>query len=196
MKKMIATMLIAFSLLGTGNLRAADFNYGGTYTGSVAGSMMTAMWDFMEWFLGKRNNNWRHPYYQGWGSAWNIPYNNPYSLYANALGLRSVSNNPYRYRDYWDDPNNPWVDMQPMDGTWLAQSGEYWYVRGNRFVLVSGGEQRATGDFIVEGNFILTRLPWGEVEFEFRQMDDVLILRDVSGRLMLLRRIEAGDWSW
>jgi hypothetical protein len=39
-------------------------------------------------------------------------------------------------------------------------------------------------------------MPGGEVEFEFRQMDDVLVLRDVNGRVMLLRRIEAGDWSW
>lgn len=182
MKKILSALLISFMLCGAGNLRAADFNYSGNYTGSVAGSMMSAMWDFMEWFLGQRYNNGRSPYgYNGWG--------NPMAYYGRAA-------NPYRYRDYWDDPYNPWVGMQPLEGTWLAQSGEYWYVRDNRFVLVDSNGAKSAGEFRVEGDFILTRMPWGEVEFEYRQMDDVLILRDVNGRIMLLRRIEAGGWNW
>jgi len=183
-KKILSAALISFMLLGAGNLRAADFNYSGNYAGSMAGSMMSAMWDFMEWFLGQRYNSGRNPYgYSGWG--------NPALFYG-----RNPAGNPYRYRDYWDDPNNPWVDMQPMDGTWLAQSGEYWYVRGNRFVLVDSSGNKSGGEFQVQGDFILTRMPWGEVEFEYRQMDDVLLLRDVNGRLMLLRRVEAGSWNW
>ena len=187
MKRVVSASLLCLLLLGSGNLRAADFNYSGVYGGSAMGSMMNAMWDFMEWFLGQRHNNWRTPYYGG-GSPYG--WGNPLSLY----GARQA--NPYRYRDYWDDPNNPWVDMQPLEGVWLAQSGEYWYVRDNRFVLVDSNQQKTAGEFLVEGDFILTRMPWGEVEFEFRQMDDVLILRDVNGRIMLLRRIEAGGWNW
>ena len=141
----------------------------------------------MEWFLGKRYRNGYGPYgynYGGW------------SPYARTPLRNTGANNPYRYRDYWDDPYNPWVDMQPLDGTWLAQSGEYWYVRGNRFVLVDSGGSKSAGEFRVEGDFIITRMQWGEAEFEFRQMDDVLILRDINGRIMLLRRVESGGWNW
>ncbi len=188
MKRVIPAILLIFVLCGSSNLRAADMNYGGAMSGSMAGSMMSTMWEFMEWFLGQRNNAGRLP--GGW--------NNPNAFYG--FNQRSMAvpanNNPYRYRDYWDDPNNPWVDMQPLEGTWRAQSGELWYVRGNRFVLVDREQQKMGGEFHVEGDFILTRTPAGEVEFEFRQMDDVLILRDVNGRIMLLRRIESGGWSW
>lgn len=178
-KKVVAVALLSCALFGAGNLRAADFNYSGGSGGSLAGGMMGAMWEFMEWFLDRRNNLGRSP--GGWGVN---------------QGPVPANRNPYRYRDYWDDPANPWVDMQLLDGVWQAQSGELWYVRQNRFVLVDSQQQRMTGEFLVEGNFILTRMPWGEVEFEFRQMDDVLVLRDVNGRVMLLRRIEAGDWRW
>ncbi len=182
MKRVAAALLLSVALFGSPQLRAEV-----SYSGNAAATMMSAMWDFMEWFLGQRNNSWRSPYTLG----------SPYTLYARSLGLpRSANSNPYRNRDYWDDPNNPWVDMQSLDGTWLAQSGEYWYVRGNRFILVNRNEEKTPGEFIVEGDFILTRLPWGEVEFEYRQMDDALMLRDVSGRIMLLRRIEAGGWNW
>lgn len=182
MKRVVAAALSISLLLGAGTLRAADLNYSGAYNGSMAGSMMSAMWDFMEWFLGRRN-------YGGYG-----PYNGA-GPYARPPAQGAFSN-PYRYRDYWDDPANPWVDMRSLDGVWLAQTGEYWYVRGNRFVLIDSNQQKSGGEFYVEGNFILTRMPGGEVEFEFRQMDDVLLLRDVTGRLMLLRRIEAGGWNW
>lgn len=186
MKKVVAVALLSCVLFGTGSLRAADFNYSGASTGSLGGGMMGAMWDFMEWFLDRRNNSGRSP--GVWGGA-NAPYGvNP--------GPGGGNGNPYRYRDYWDDPANPWVDMQSLEGTWRAQTGEYWFVRDNRFVLVDNNQQKIGGEFLVEGNFILTRMPGGEVEFEFRQMDDVLVLRDVNGRVMLLRRIEAGDWSW
>jgi hypothetical protein len=180
-KKVVAVALLSCVLFGTGNLRAADLNYSGASSGSLAGGMMGAMWDFMQWFLDRRNNS------GGLGGT------GPYGF--NQGGVPG-NRNPYRYRDYWDDPANPWVDMQALDGTWRAQSGEFWIVRDHRFVLVDNNQQKMGGEFLVEGNFILTRMPWGEVEFEFRQMDDVLVLRDVNGRVMLLRRIEAGDWSW
>ncbi len=188
MKRVLPAFLLIFVLFGSSNLRAVDMNYGGAMSGSMAGSMMSTMWEFMEWFLGQRNKVGRAP--GGW--------NNPNAFYGFNQGPVSAfaNNNPYRYRDYWDDPNNPWVDMQSLEGTWLAQSGEYWFVRDNHFVLLDNNQQKMAGEFIVEGNFILTRMPGGEVEFEFRQMDDVLILRDVNGRVMLLRRIESGGWSW
>ncbi|MCW8918444.1 MAG: hypothetical protein OQL08_06480 [Gammaproteobacteria bacterium] len=182
MKKVATTALLLSLLLAMGGSRAADFNYSGLASGSSGSSMggvMGAMWEFMEWFLDRRNTLGRSP--GGWGVN---------------QGPVPATRNPYRYRDYWDDPANPWVDMQPLEGVWRAQSGELWYVRQNRFVLVDSQQQRMAGEFLVEGNFILTRMPWGEVEFEFRQMDDVLVLRDVNGRVMLLRRVEAGDWSW
>jgi hypothetical protein len=187
-KRVVLSSLLIVMLFGTGSLRAADMNYGGAYTGSMAGSMMTAMWDFMQWFLGQRNNT------GGGAGGWNMPDTmaGPNQGQNQAAGNR----NPYRYRDYWDDPANPWVDMQPLEGTWQAQSGEHWIVRDNHFVLIDNNQRKITGEFIVEGNFILTRMPQGEVEFEFRQMDDVMILRDVSGRVMLLRRVEAGGWNW
>lgn len=183
MKKIVVVTLLSLALFGTGNLRAADVNYGAAYNGSLGGGMMGTMWEFMEWFLGRRNNAFGN----------NAFTNNPYGR---SMGWSPGASNPYRHRDYWDDPSNPWVDMQPLEGTWRAQSGEYWFVRDSRFVLVDNQQQKMTGEFLVEGDFILTRMPWGEVEFEFRQMDDVLILRDVNGRIMLLRRVEAGGWNW
>ncbi|MDH5785241.1 MAG: hypothetical protein OEZ16_06495 [Chromatiales bacterium] len=186
MKRILGAAVISLGMMGAGNLQSADFNYSGNYGGSVAGGMMGAMWDFMEWFLGRRNRNWYNPNtYSGW---------DPYSFY----GYRPAGNgrNPYRYQDYWSDPNNPWVDMQPLEGVWLAQSGEYWYVRGSRFVLVDTNGNRSGGEFRMEGDFIITRMPGGEAEFEYRQMDDVLIMRDLHGRLMILRRVEAGGWNW
>ena len=43
MKRTLSAILLSLLLLGAGNLRAADFDYSGNYSGSVAGSMMSAM---------------------------------------------------------------------------------------------------------------------------------------------------------
>ncbi len=176
MKRILLSLLLVFCLLG--NARAVDIGYGA----APMVNMMATMIDFMDWFLGRRDPllhtdalPWRYGYPV---SSWYAPYN--------AL-------EPYRYPGLGD---NPWSGMPALDGVWLAQSGEYWQVRGNRFVLYAGGGRQYPGEFLREGNFLRTRLPWGEMEFEYRQMGEMLMLRDVEGQVMLLRRAEAGDWYW
>lgn len=93
-------------------------------------------------------------------------------------------------------PTPPWVGEHMLDGTWVAQTGEHWYIRGNQFVLFDNSKQKTSGEFIVEGDFIIVRLPRGEIEFEFRQRNGILMLRDVNGHTMVLRRIKAGSWEW
>ena len=173
-KRVLVTVLSIVMLSGAGRLLAADINYASGYSGSLGGGMMTTMLDFMEWFLGQRNNSGR-----------------PVGRWSNPSGFNGFNQGP---GDFQGGRHNPWV--QVLEGTWQAQSGEYWYVRGNRFVLLDNNKQKMVGEFVVEGDFILTRMPWGEVEFEFRQMDDVLLMRDVNGRIMLLQRIESGGWDW
>lgn len=184
MKRKSLTLLLLLMLSWGSALPAADFNY----RGSGMLNMMGTMWDFMEWFLGRREALSRY-------STLPRRFNSPMlSWYDNSF-MRSAGT-PYRQHQYWNESVSPWMDMQSLDGVWLAQSGEYWYVRKNRFVLVKRDDSRYSGEFVLEGNFILVRLPWGEIEFEYRQMDDALLLRDVQGRLMLLRRVEEGGWRW
>lgn len=171
-------MLLSLS----GTPRAADFNY----RGSMALNMMETMWDFMQWFLGRRD-----PFNGVSSLPWR--YDNPvaswYAPYGNGYGPSSWGD-PYGYA-----PGNPWGNTQSLDGVWMSPSGEYWFVRGRQFVYRSGGES-VPGEFELQGSFILTRMPWGEIEFEYRQMGDVLVLRDLDGRVTMMRRIEQGGWRW
>ena len=180
MKRILLSLLLVSCLLG--NARAVDIGYGG----SPMLNMMTTMFDFMEWFLGRRDpllHSYSLPWRYGYPIAsWYAPYN--------------ATANPNLYQEYWDNASNPWAGMQVLDGVWRAQSGEFWLVRGNRFVLYPGNGREYPGEFRREGNFLLARMPWGETEFEYRQMGEVLVLRDVEGRGMLLRRVERGDWRW
>lgn len=180
MKRILLSLLLMFCLLG--NARAVDIGYGG----SPLVNMMTTMFDFMEWFLGRRaplQNSYSLPWRYGYPiSSWYTPYN--------------ATANPYPGQGYWDSSPNPWAGMQVLDGVWRAQSGELWVVRGNRFALYPGNGREYRGEFMREGNFLLARMPWGEAEFEYRQRGDALVLRDVEGRGVLLRRVERGDWSW
>lgn len=83
-----------------------------------------------------------------------------------------------------------------FDGIWRALSGEYWLVQGSHFTLYAGPYRQYHGEFRREGNFLRARLPWGESEFSYRRLDDVLLLRDVSGQVMPLYRIRRGGWYW
>lgn len=103
------------------------------------------------------------------------------------------------YTDYsapWWGARDSRLVSQGFDGVWRALSGEYWLVHGNHFTLYAGPYRQYHGEFRREGKFLRAQLPWGESEFTYRQLDDVLFLRDVSGRVMPLYRIHRGSWYW
>ncbi|MGM0593838.1 MAG: hypothetical protein ACQETD_04810 [Pseudomonadota bacterium] len=130
--------------------------------------MLDRMWDFMQWFLAQTD-----------------PLPDGYPRY---LPHRGPATMP------------PWVAQwgspQVLDGVWQAASGEYWMVKGERFVLLTRGGRRFDGGFRREGPFIIAQLPDGEVEFAYRLRGDLLQLRDPNGRGMTLRRLWRPGWGW
>jgi hypothetical protein len=102
----------------------------------------------------------------------------------------------YRYPGYgWSGPSSA-LAGQPLDGLWRALSGEYWLVQGERFTLYAGPYRQYSGLFRLEGRFLRAQMPWGVTEFSYRQWDDVLLLRDVSGQVMPLYRVRRNGWRW
>jgi hypothetical protein len=88
-----------------------------------------------------------------------------------------------------------------LDGIWRANSGQLWWIEGSRFLLYLGENEYAEGFFELQGDTIIAQAPGQESTsyFQFRQMDDILILRDVQDRVVLLRRIEQPEqraWWW
>jgi len=139
-------------------------------------SMMATMWDFMSWLLGR-------------------PSPPPYGY---ALSWRGGAPIADGYTPYVPLPDalNRWAGEQGLEGVWRAQSGEYWLLRGRHFILYRGPRERYQGAWYRKGNYLHTRLPWGEYEFAYRQVNDWLLLRDVEGHVMGLQRMQRGDWRW
>lgn len=171
MRQRLRTLLFSLMLALGGPLQAAEWPYYGPYNDSPARNMMASMWDFMDWFLGRRYGDWG-------GRGWD-----PYGPYAP----------PY---SGWDDPFTPWQEVPPLDGTWQAQSGEIWYLRGHNFVLLDNGGARTPGEFYLVGEFMRVRMPWGERELAYRQFNGLLVLSDVNGNQTVLHRVGAAGWNW
>ena len=170
----VAMMLVC--CLG-GPVRAEAFNTGN----SAAADMANTMWEFMEWFL-DGGNSYGGPYgYHGrYGDSpnhWYFPY----------------SASGWYDNNHWPDP---WSYSQVLDGVWLAASGEYWLIRGERFILVTPDGRRFDGQFGREGPFIHVRLAQGTREFAYRLWREMLVLQDVNGQSVTLRRIRRPQWSW
>jgi hypothetical protein len=165
-RRILAVVMLLFSLLGP--VRATEFNG----AGAAAVDMMNIMRELMAWFLDRRGPApERYPLPWQYGSAID-PYRDLY-----ALPLEHPA-------------------PQVLDGVWSSPSGEYWLVKGNRFALVNRSGQRFDGMLRREGPFILIRLPQGEQEFAYRLRGELLVLRDVTGLAVTLRRIRRPQWRW
>lgn len=165
-RRILAVVMLLVCLLGP--VRATEFNG----AGAAAVDMMNIMREFTAWFLDRRGSApERYPLPWQYGSP-TAPYRDLYAL-------------PL-------EPPAPPV----LDGVWLSPSGEYWLVQGSRFALVNRSGQRFDGMLRREGPFLLTRLPQGEQEFAYRLRGDLLVLRDVTGLAVTLRRIRRPQWNW
>lgn len=146
---------------------------GSGWNTSLSVNIVDNMWQLMEWFVG-RNEGGRYAPYRPWqeGGAGLPRYSAPYAM------------------------TPDWSELGALEGVWLAQSGEYWVVRRGQFVLYQplGGVVR--GEYRREGYFLRLFGPWGELQFEFRQMGDVMMMQDTSGQLSILRRVQSAHWAW
>ncbi|MBF0218625.1 MAG: hypothetical protein HQL49_03725 [Gammaproteobacteria bacterium] len=81
-----------------------------------------------------------------------------------------------------------------IEGIWSAPGGEYWAVRGNRFIFYNGSGTNARGEYVVNNDWIIAQTypDAGEssvkIELQFRQMDNLLLLRNRQGQVTLLHR--------
>lgn len=78
-----------------------------------------------------------------------------------------------------------------IDGTWLVKTGERWFIQGNQFVLRRANGVVSRGEFTIKDDWIVVRHHDRNVtiSLQFRQMGDLLIIRDRSGVVALLHRI-------
>ncbi len=197
MKRYLASLLLSLSLCFSPVAAAEP-------AASVAGQMMNAMWEMMDWFFGQRDFgdgvvpwNYANPA-NPWGRmrpgspwAYSATPVNPYSPWGRWYGWSSPLNHGV---SPWSDAAMAGLDpgpMQDFDGIWRAVSGEFWYVRGNRFMLYNGWEENIGGSFAVQGDVIFTQVPQMGMrkQYRFALLDDLLLLRDVEGRAMLLRKV-------
>ncbi len=99
------------------------------------------------------------------------------------------------------DPIAPYSGYEGLDGVWFSPSGERWQVKQNHFILyhATGGD-RSEGVFRIEEDWIIAQLSGssGPVEFQFRQMDDLLLIRGTTGKVMVLQRgySEPETFNW
>jgi hypothetical protein len=100
---------------------------------------------------------------------------------------------------YWDSHAVPLGESYPasrsgyegIDGVWFANSGERWMIQGNQFILRRTNGTLAKGEFTIKDDWIVVRHYDGNVtiSLQFRQMDDLLVIRDRSGTAALLHRL-------
>lgn len=165
-------LLLLLLLLGCllSPLRAKAAPFGRT----PAAEMAITMWEFMEWFVASRSSYAQPGQYGGPFNRWYFPYS------GNTLGY-----------------NNPWWNYpQVIDGVWRASSGEFWLLRQGRFILLTGDGRRFDGGVVQEGPFLRVMLPQWSREFEYRQLQDLMVLQDAEGRVVTLRRVRRPQWSW
>ncbi|QEP43737.1 hypothetical protein D5085_11775 [Ectothiorhodospiraceae bacterium BW-2] len=84
----------------------------------------------------------------------------------------------------------PYSGYEGLDGVWLSPSGERWLVQQNQFILYHGSGGGSEGVFRVRDDKIIAQVVGSSrpVIFQFRQMDDLLLLRSDGGQIMLLQR--------
>ena len=77
-----------------------------------------------------------------------------------------------------------------IDGVWSAKTGERWMVKGDRFILFHASGGSMSGYFQIKDDWIYARAQDGAqtISFQFRQMDDLLLIRDQQGSVVLLYR--------
>lgn len=200
MKRLLITLLLLFSF--TGPVHSTTV----TMSGSLAGQMMDAMWDMMEWFVNQRGSSYRNvPWnYVNPGSPWTYTY--PVSPW------NSINHNPWSQPGRWGggpwgEGIGPYGEILPypepwntLDGVWRATTGEYWIVKGNQFVLYGGADRYLRGNISIQGDHIIAYIPASEMTFDFRfwLKDGMLIVRDNYGQAMVLDLVQptASHWQW
>ncbi|MBF0470102.1 MAG: hypothetical protein HQL48_01875 [Gammaproteobacteria bacterium] len=81
-----------------------------------------------------------------------------------------------------------------IEGIWSAPSGEYWAVKANQFIFfgLNGtpmrGEYTIRGDWIMANSYPQQGRESVTIHVQFRQMDDLLLLRNQKGQVTLLQR--------
>ncbi|MCW8825726.1 MAG: hypothetical protein OQK78_04805 [Gammaproteobacteria bacterium] len=99
---------------------------------------------------------------------------------------------------YWDGSVVPLGEGYPasrsgyegIDGLWLVKTGERWKIQGNQFVLRKANGAISQGELTIKGDWIEVRHYQSNqtISLQFRQMDDLLVIRDRSGTVVLLHR--------
>jgi len=100
---------------------------------------------------------------------------------------------------YWDSGVVPLGAGYPasrsgyegIDGIWLVNTGERWQIQGNQFVLRKSNGTIIKGEFTIKDDWIVVHHYDSNmtISLQFRQMDDLLVIRDRSGAVVLLHRL-------
>jgi len=84
--------------------------------------------------------------------------------------------------------------VESLSGIWGNASGEYFAVRGGRFMLWSGATNRVLqGSYRTRGNKLRTYLPGTgqQREYSYVQQSDTLVLIDSYEQVLIFRRIQS-----
>lgn len=174
--------------------------------GTGVGTMMDGMWEMMEWFLEQRDARAVPSQYaytgatNGWGGDTTTGWWGSSGWEDTLLGDDEALQQREQWqssRGYWamdsvgTGYDNPGAPPQALEGLWLASSGEYWWVQNGRFILYSPRGHVLSGQLAVEGEWISAfHAENGQpARYRYRQLDDVLLVKDRHGQLMLLRKV-------
>ena len=100
---------------------------------------------------------------------------------------------------YWDGAVVPLGEGYPasrsgyegFDGIWRVNTGERWMIQGNQFMLKQANGAITKGEYTIKNDWIVIRHYDSNMttSLQFRQMDDLLLIRDRSGSAALLHRL-------
>ncbi len=87
---------------------------------------------------------------------------------------------------------NPYESASGLDGRWVAQTGEVFEIRGDRFMLSQGGMPVNSGNLIINGDRMLTFSPnaGAAQEYQIAHYGQWLALARGPGDWLMLRRSE------
>lgn len=103
----------------------------------------------------------------------------------------------------WGTSEEPWdgglshnyAGYVGFDGIWKAPTGERWVIQGSQFILYHANDGTTRGEYKVDGEWIYARSFDNKmtITFQFRQMDDLLLIRDKRGQVVLMQRIKQNE---
>ncbi len=81
--------------------------------------------------------------------------------------------------------------IEGLDGIWVVESGERWWIQNNQFILIQANGAILKGEFVLKNGQMIMRYYSNNVivALQFKLMGDLLYIRDDSGMEVQLHRL-------